>query len=289
MEYRLADKDILMLPLRELTRHPEREAILLQRAFLEVDSTTWTDEQKERVKQTARDVVERYHKDDTRDDHTFATHVLRVANRIISRNHFNHRDEPNLIIAALLHDVIEDRPERLLDEAELEESDITGRIAQRKQALEAISTEYSPEVAGLVAAVSNEIYDKTRFTGLQRQERYRNHVIELMESSSDARYIKLSDFIDNCLGLEYNPDTDKRAKLARKYKPLLPCMLRFVLSSDLSDTVKQDIEAELIYANTLCSKIIESKGQVQKLGSMIRTQLSVDRQITKIRSPKNAA
>lgn len=289
MEYRLADKDILMLPLRELTRHPEREAILLQRAFLEVDSTTWTDEQKERVKQTARDVVERYHKDDTRDDHTFATHVLRVANRIISRNHFNHCEDPNLIIASLLHDAVEDRPERLLDEQELAEIDIEGRIAQQERALAVITEKYGQEVADMVAAVSNEIYDKSQFSEQERQERYRDHVITLMESDSNARYIKLSDFIDNCLGLEYNPDVGKRAKLARKYKPLLPCMLRFVLGSDLSDTVKQDIEAELIYANTLCSKIIESKGQVQKLGSMIRTQLSVDEQISRLRSPKNAA
>ena len=141
----------------------------------------------------------------------------------------------------------------------------------------------------MVAAVSNEIYDKTRFSDDERQEKYRDQVIKLMKSGSDARYIKLSDFIDNCLGLEYNPEVDKRAKLARKYQPLIPYMLRFALSSDLSAEVKRDIEAELIKASTLCELIIASKGSVQKLGTVLRPQKDVEVDIAIWRSHKDAA
>lgn len=256
----LPHMNVANLTLRELTREGG-ETALLQRLYYEVETTEWSREQKDRVKQVADLVVQIYHAGDMRDDNTYATHVLRVACRILSTQHFNLRESPQVIIAALLHDTVEDRPERLLDEDALNEHDMSDinlndRIEQRHRALGVVEQEYGSTVAEMVDDVSNPIYDKTDLSMADRQDTYRTHVTAIMSSESSARYIKLSDFIDNCLGLEYNADARKRLRLAYKYKPLLPVMLEFVLASDIYEDMKNRITQELFMANELCNSII---------------------------------
>lgn len=72
-------------------------------------------DEKRLVLSAAQDAINLYHEGDMRDDHTYATHVLRVACRLLSPHHFNLTDDYRLILAISLHDVIEDRPERLVD------------------------------------------------------------------------------------------------------------------------------------------------------------------------------
>jgi hypothetical protein len=269
--------------LRELTHKKEGgEVALLERLNIEIDATDWTDEQKAKVKHVADLVVNVYHKGDTRDDNTYATHILRVACRILSSAHFNIRDDPDLIIAALLHDTIEDRPERLLGEQALDDEDMskTGLIArqdQRDRALNLIGKLHGEHVASMVSDVSNPIYDKADLTTEERQELYREHVREVMNSDSPAKFIKLSDFIDNCLGLEYNKNGKiARNKLAHKYQPLLPDMLEFALSSGIHDAMKEKIVDELFYANELCNLVKNTGGLRRKLGSAARRQATSD-------------
>ncbi len=276
MEEPFNQERILNSSLRELTQDGG-ERVLLERLHLEVDRTSWDYDQKERVKQLADTVVTKYHEGDTRDDNTYATHILRVACRILSGDHFAIRDNPDLIIAALLHDTIEDRPERLLDEEPLDQNDyspenLAALQDQRDRALYVIKDAYGQNVTEMVEAVSNPIYDKTKLDQNQRQEFYRHHIRELMASESDARYIKLSDFIDNCLGLEFNPEKDSRYKLAQKYRPLLPNMLEYVINSDIHEVMKNKLETELFFALELCNKIIESDGEVRLLGEVALNQ-----------------
>lgn len=258
----LPDMDVTKLTLRELTREMG-ESGLLQRLDYEVETTDWTQEQKNQVKHLAAMVVNVYHAGDKRDDNTYATHILRVACRILSTQHFNLRQSPQMIIAALLHDTVEDHPERLINEDSLDEHDMSptnleARRLQRQRALEVVEQQYGASVAEMVDDVSNPIYDHTGLSTSERQTIYREHVTHVMSRELPARYIKLSDFIDNCLGLEYNEDERKKVKLAHKYKPLLPVMLEFVTDSTIEDDMRNRITQELFMANELCNDILAS-------------------------------
>jgi hypothetical protein len=256
---------ILYLSLGEITRIHGEDG-LKRRLFYEVERIGWSDQDRRRILELADRVTDVYHYGDRRDDKTYATHVLRVAARLIGRDHFNYQDNPQLVIAALLHDVIEDHPERILGEEALDDHDmspanITARQQQRERALVHIAGTYGVEVANMVEDLSNEIYDETGLNQDEKHQIYQHHVSELMQSGRPAAIIKLSDFVDNCLGLQFNPDINRRYKLARKYAPLLPVMLQYALDSDLKSSVKTNITDELLYALYLCQQIIATEGQ----------------------------
>lgn len=271
MELPSGDERIANLSLRELTRE-DGEDFLLKRINIEIDGTTWTPEQKIEVKKLADEVVGTFHAGDVRDDKTYATHVLRVACRILSKNHFNVRDDHELILAALLHDVVEDHPERLLGLATGPQT-LAQEQSMRDQAIEVIAGKYDERVAKMVLDLTNPLYDKSKYTPAQRQDIYRSHVRDLMHSKSDARIIKLSDFIDNCLGLEYNPDPARRFKLARKYQPIIADMRVYVRGSNIAIDVQNDIQNDLFHAEILCEHIIEEEGStISRLGNLATSQ-----------------
>lgn len=271
MELPDGDERIAFLSLRELTREGG-EDLLLKRIVIEIDRTDWPPEQKQEVKALADQVVGTFHAGDMRDDKTYATHVLRVACRILSKNHFNVRNDHELILAALLHDVVEDHPERLLGLNE-EPQTLEQEQAMRDQALQVIAQKYGERVAEMVLGLTNPLYDKTPYTPEQRQDLYRGHVRNLMRGENDARIIKLSDFIDNCLGLEYNPDPLRRFKLARKYQPIIADMRIYVRNSDLAMNVQNDIQNDLLHAEILCEHVIEEEGStILRLGSLATSQ-----------------
>ncbi len=263
------------MSLREITEIGG-EHMLYQRLTHDVQNAPWTDEQKQHVLAAAQQAIDVYHHGDLRDDQSYATHVLRVACRLLSPHHFNIQHDYRLIIAAILHDVIENRPERLLNEEPLIEPTLADTQLLRDRALQAIADTYDPICAQYVQQISNPIYDRTDLTIAQRHDIYSSHINTLFDSDSPARYIKLSDFIDNCLGLEYNPDQQLRCRLARKYLPLLPRMVSFVLSSDIAATKKDSIIDELFYAHELCKTIITTNGQIQQLGISSTIQSQTD-------------
>ncbi len=264
MEHR-EDRDLtLYVSLRELT-HIDSEDGLKRRLFYEVEDTNWSETERSRVYQLVDLVTDQYHYGDPRDDKTYATHVLRVTTRLLSVDHFNARQSPDMIIAALLHDVIEDRPERLLDElplnkAEKSPENLTARRNQRARAIAVIAAQYGPSVANMVWQLSNGIYDSQDMTTDEKHRHYQAHVRHLLEQGGDTALIKLSDFVDNCLGLEFNPDEKHSLKLAAKYKPLIAPMFEFVYRSGLDDEIKAKLANELVYANEICNAILASEG-----------------------------
>lgn len=247
--------------LRELTRQETAEFLLATRLEHEINTTDWIPQWKY-LASTALRISLLVHEGDARDDKSYSTHVLRVATRIISHDHFNVRDDPRAIIIALLHDAVEDRPERLLDEPALDHSDkspenLAKIRSQQHRALIMIGRCFGADIARGIKLVTNEVHDGSDSQD-GRQARYRAKVISLLETNEKAALVKLSDFIDNCLGLEYNPDPIKRLKLAKKYKPLLPAMLDFVMSTPAITNYRDKLIDELFYANELCRQVIEA-------------------------------
>jgi HD domain-containing protein len=175
----------------------------------------------------ALDLAARLHAGDRRDREPYVNHLLRVAIRIIS--HYGVHD-PDVIVAALLHDAVEDHPDELAGGG------------GHKEALGVLAAEFGPRVAELVAAVTNPAYTPDR----DAHDQYREHVAESLAASPWARVIKASDFTDNGVGLIHT--TGPRLQtLAAKYAPLVPVLRDLIARPDtpLGDTAKEHILDQL--------------------------------------------
>lgn len=118
------------------------------------------------------------------DDVPYVNHVLEVA-RILAAE--GGEDDPVLLTAALLHDVVEDTP----------------------VAIEDVRERFGPDVADVVAEVTD---DKT----LPKAERKRLQVVHAPKKSRRAKVLKLADKISNVRDLVASPP-DWSEKRLREY------------------------------------------------------------------------
>jgi HD domain len=197
---------------------------LRERFALEIAS--WPEADRARLGR-ALDLATRLHAGDRRDREPYLNHLLRVAIRIIS--HYGVHD-PDVTVAALLHDAVEDHPDDLA---------VTGG---QEGALAVLAAEFGPRVAELVGAVTNPQYTPDR----DAHDQYREHVAESLAASPWARVIKASDFTDNGVGLIHTTGP-RLVTLAAKYSPLVPVLRDLIARPDtpLDDAVKEHILAQL--------------------------------------------
>ena len=132
--------------------------------------------------------------------------------------------------AALLHDAVEDHAQDIAPGG------------TRQAAFAVLARQFGHRTAGLVAAVTNPVYQP----GRDEHEQYREHVAASLQASPWARVIKASDFTDNAVGLIHTTGP-KLSKLARKYRPLVPVLRELILRPDtpLDPDVKQMIAGQL--------------------------------------------
>ena len=182
------------------------------------------------------------HEHDRRTREPYLNHPLRTAIRIIC---YYHVRDVDVLVAALLHDAVEDHPDLLAGSAPGDRTEA---------ALAELARRYTPRVAELVRAVTNPAHDP----GRDRFEQYREHVVESLEANPWARVIKVSDFTDNGVGLIHT-DPSRHVRLATKYAPLVPVFRDLVARPDtpLSDPVKQHILGQLDSAQERFDAILE--------------------------------
>ncbi|NUS43024.1 MAG: HD domain-containing protein [Mycobacteriaceae bacterium] len=182
----------------------------------------------------ALDLADTLHRRDRRSREPYLNHLLRVATRIIS--HYGI-DDPDVVIAALLHDAVEDHPAELAGE----------RPGPRTEAaLAELAARFGNRVADLVAAVTNPPPAES----VDRHEQYRDFVAASLDRNPWARIIKLSDFTDNGVGILYTTGPKLRT-LAVKYRPLTDVYRDLVARSDtpLSAAAKREIMDQLDLAD----------------------------------------
>jgi (p)ppGpp synthase/HD superfamily hydrolase len=165
------------------------------------------------------------HRDDVRVREPYVNHLLRVTIRIIC---YYRVVDIDVLVAALLHDAVEDHPEDLGGTPEA--------------ALATLAERFGARVAELVGAVTNPQW----VPGRHRYEQYRDHVTESLDGNPWARVIKLSDFTDNGVGVIHTTGPKIRSAAA-KYAPLVPVLRELVARPDtpLTDDVKQHIASQL--------------------------------------------
>ena len=212
------------MPLHAITSTYGEEGL---RARFTVEIETWPEEDRRRLNR-ALDLAARLHAADRRVREPYINHLLRVAIRIMS--HYGVHDA-DVVIAALLHDAVEDHADEL-----------AGSHGGRQGALAALTAEFGPQVAELVAAVTNPEYAPDRDT----HEQYREHVADSLRVNPWARVIKASDFTDNGVGLIHTTGPRLR-ELARKYAPLVPVLQELIALPDtpLDASARQHILAQL--------------------------------------------
>jgi len=241
----LEEASLGSLPLHEVTQR-YGFAGLKDRFNLEIDQIAF-DTDTRIVIDDALELAIMAHHGDTRGEHPYATHLLRVATRI--PYHFRVYD-PEIIVASLLHDTVEDHPERLIRGS----SATVGGPEDRSAAVSFIAHRFSIGTAELVAAVTNPIFDPAR----DRHAQYRAHVESSLQDVPRARVIKLSDFIDNCTGLKYSEDPRRAMRLASKYLPLIPAMVAFAQAEDtpLGPYAREYIVERLRRGEALCQRLL---------------------------------
>ena len=225
------------LPLHAITEVYGEEG-LRQRFLLE---TACFPEPAQADLRRALDLADRLHRDDRRVREPYMNHLLRVATRIIC--YYRVRD-PDVVVAALLHDAVEDHPAELAGGAPL---DPIGA------AVSVLARDFGPRVAELVRAVTNPEYDPDR----DRDEQYREHVAESLVNNPWARLIKASDFTDNGVGVIHTRGAKVR-RAAVKYRPLVPILRELVARTDtpLDDEAKSHIMGQLDLAEKRFAAIL---------------------------------
>jgi (p)ppGpp synthase/HD superfamily hydrolase len=213
------------------------EAGLRERLSLELSALPGGD--RERAER-ALVLASRLHAGDRRQREPYVNHLLRVTTRMMS--HYRVCD-PDVVCAGLLHDSVEDHG-----------ADIAA--GGREAAFAVLAGQFGSRVARLVAAVTNPEYE----AGADRDARYREHVAASLEGDPWARVIKVSDFTDNGVGLIHTTGP-KVARLAAKYRPLVPVLRELVVRADtpLQLEVKARIVRQLDNAERRFESILDRR------------------------------
>jgi (p)ppGpp synthase/HD superfamily hydrolase len=193
----------------------------------------------------AFELAARLHAEDRRVREPYLNHLLRVAIRII--RYYDVRDV-DVLVAALLHDAVEDHPTELGGLAAGTHDELTDA------AVAELARRFNSRVAELVRSVTNPEYDPER----DRHEQYRAHVAESLERDPWARVIKVSDFTDNGVGVVHTTP-DKAFSSATKYRPLVPTLRELVGRPDtpLSVAAKDHILDQLDLAEERFAAILD--------------------------------
>lgn len=147
----------------------------------------------------------------------YIEHPLRVALRMY---HTFKVDDPNTIIAAILHDTVEDHA---MDFADFEGvAVVSTEGAAQQNALSYISKHFGFPVARTVELVSNPL-PSPGATKAEKVKAYQLHVTKAVNMSSEALIVKVSDFIDNAGSLHhhYSYGDSKVGYFLDRYEPLL--------------------------------------------------------------------
>lgn len=165
------------------------------------------------------------HRDDLRNRRkqlpvdAYVTHPFRLVLRLAR---YGCRDTA-VLCAAALHDTVEDHPDELVALLDGTADPVPSPPGPaRAEALTRLAAAFGADVARIVAAVTNPPSPP----GPDDEERlraYRAHVEEVI-ADPQVFLVKVADFIDNAGSLHHMVDTGRRARLERKYRPLLPAL-----------------------------------------------------------------
>lgn len=168
------------------------------------------------------------------DGRIYAVHPLEVTINLIETLKYN---EPDLIIAALLHDILEDNPE-------VGEEHIRERFGER-----------------VLAVMKGLTYVKKSKDKAEETLAYQKHVIKEAENE-DVLLVKVHDMETNALSLAKLKDPKRRKYLANKYLPIV-----IFFSEKLEQLSKKYWNLNRKYAEGLLAKAHKYKAAIPQIRS----------------------
>lgn len=184
---------------------------------------------------------------------TYLTHPLRGALRLLRAG----VQAQDVIIATVLHDVLEDATDKLIEahifevQRPLDKTRFGIETANRDGGFYFLGREFGYGVARNVLAVSTPVYEE-RPAKDERISKYLEHLEEVF-SKPEPALIKITDLIDNGAGLYHNTGmTDGAFKyLARKYLKAMPMALDALHTAEVQKYFNSvpgylDIEKKLV-------------------------------------------
>ncbi|MBI2595800.1 HD domain-containing protein [Candidatus Daviesbacteria bacterium] len=223
-------------------------------------------EQRGRVADALLLMLEVHFDQNPRPDGTpYTDHPLTVADKIMD---IMVNPDPELVIAALLHDSVEDQSNKLARKYRGYNADST--LTDEQAALEFIKVHYGARVGRTVAALSNPDFNaQLAILGINENHPdyrihknilYAQHVAEISENP-DAFLIKLMDFTSNAGDLMKLPDGSQKIKLMRKYGPVVGTMKDGLsrLNLPIKEKAKILLEAKLEDIDNYISQQISAK------------------------------
>lgn len=189
---------------------------------------------------------------DRPDGQPYINHPLSVALHII--NDYNIFD-PDLLIAALLHDTIEDQPQKILDWG-------NGKVRDnnlKKSALGVLEKHFGAKVALLVDKLTNPDFEEepgrlatdSDEKDVRKARLYLKHFENLIDESQLAFVIKMADFSENAFHIELLEEGVSKDWLRRKYGPVIQMLIGRL--TDLKDqshplfSLKDSLIEKLLY------------------------------------------
>ena len=174
----------------------------------------------------------RLHDGQRRSREPYINHPLRVTLRMMCYYRVN---DPEVLIAGLLHDVVEDQPWAVAGINQHGPPPVA-------EAFNAIRVRYGPRVTRLVAALTMP----QRPANVDRIRHYSEHLETALDAEPWARVIKLSDFTDNGVGIIHSTGPVV-TRSARKYDAAVPVLRNLLDRPDtpLIPDVKTHIRRQL--------------------------------------------
>jgi (p)ppGpp synthase/HD superfamily hydrolase len=157
---------------------------------------------------------------DRPDGSPYVEHPLGVATNVLNSL---ERPDFEIVVAALLHDSVEDQPEKLAAKIHFWN---TGGKTEEEGALHYIENRFGERVRGIISSLTNpdfaaELNRSGQEVNTENKNRlYAKHVEEAIENP-DVLPIKLFDFAENALRLDKVTDPVRRLKLTQKYVPVV--------------------------------------------------------------------
>lgn len=140
----------------------------------------------------------------------YVEHPAEVAHNVVE---WTEPLDPELVVAALLHDSVEDQAAVLCEVGEQPTVD-------RASAFAVIESVFGARVRTLVAHLTNP-EPSGNPSPEEKRAAYLGHVQELAADAPDAYCVKLADLWTNALRLDGIADDGHRRNLTRKYRPVL--------------------------------------------------------------------
>lgn len=211
-------------PMKGDKRMQTRSNIL--KTFSEMAYSTLSAEDLMRMESAMMDAVALHMSQKWRPDGPYPQHVTWVAHKVFCTLWIT---DPDMFIAACLHDAVEDQPEKLaLYSSEYDERwyqslkndhSIESEKYLQKHALLWVKQKYWEEVMNIVAGLTNPIQEKW-LSSDDKRKHYFEHVKSATESDERVFWIKLMDFNENGLNLVTINNKDMRLHLSTKYLPV---------------------------------------------------------------------